>query len=44
MFLIIAIILVVLWLGGLVLSVAGRLIHLLLVLGLIALVIHVVSD
>ena len=44
MFLTIAIILVVLWIGGLVLSVAGRWIDPSLVLGLIALVVHLMTG
>jgi Family of unknown function (DUF5670) len=44
MFLIIAIILLILWLGGLGLAVAGSLIHILLVLAIIAIVWHFLSG
>lgn len=44
MFLIIAIILVLFWIGGLSLAIAGSLIHLLLVLAIIALAWHFLSG
>jgi Family of unknown function (DUF5670) len=44
MFLIIAIILLVLWIGGLGLAVAGSLIHILLILAIIAIVWHFLSG
>jgi len=44
MFLIIAIILLILWLGGLGLAVAGSLIHILLILAIIAIVWHFLSG
>jgi len=44
MFLIIALVLLVLWLGGLSLAVAGGLIHILLVLAVIAVVWHFLSG
>jgi hypothetical protein len=44
MFLIIAIILLVLWIGGLGLAVAGSLIHILLILAIVAIVWHFLSG
>ncbi len=44
MLLIIAIILLVLWIGGLGLAVAGSLIHILLILAIIAIVWHFLSG
>ena len=44
MFLIIAIILLVLWIGGLGLAVAGSLIHILLILAIIAIAWHFLSG
>ena len=44
MFLIIALVLILLWIGGLGLAVAGSLIHLLLVLAVIAVVWHFLSG
>jgi uncharacterized membrane protein YtjA (UPF0391 family) len=44
MFLIIAIVLLLLWFGGLTLAVAGGLIHILLILAIIAIVWHFLSG
>jgi uncharacterized membrane protein YtjA (UPF0391 family) len=44
MFLILALIILVLWLGGFALSVAGSLIHLLLVVAVILFIVHFVTS
>jgi len=44
MLLILALLLLVLWIGGLGLAVAGSLIHILLILAIIALVLHFVTG
>jgi hypothetical protein len=44
MLLIIALILLILWVGGFALSVAGSLIHFLLVLAVIALIVHFLTG